>query len=207
MSETSKFTEDILTVAKEKAQSLVSGAEAEAQRMFEEAKTHSAREAEEMLSNARAEADGVRRRKLSEVRHKLKLQEQSEKSKILTDVIEQTKVRSADIVKDSNKYFTYLASLIARGVREIGLDAVVVHLNSRDLKHIDLHRLEHELPKALGKSVKIEFSKEPIEAMGGAIIASEDGRTRILNTLDQRFEALEPTLLIEAGKILFGEHQ
>jgi vacuolar-type H+-ATPase subunit E/Vma4 len=205
MSATSKFTEDILTVANEKAQSIVTGAEAETQRTLEEAKAHSAREAEETLSNARAEAEGIRRRKISEVRHKLKIQEQSEKSKILTDVIEQTKVRSADIVKDSSKYFAYVASLIAGGVREIGLDTVVVHLNARDLKHIDLRRLELEVAKTVGKSVKIEFSKEPIEALGGAIVASEDGRTRILNTLDQRFEALEPTLLIEAGKILFGE--
>jgi V/A-type H+-transporting ATPase subunit E len=204
MSETAKFTQDILSAAKEKAQSIVGDAEAETRHALEEAKAHSTREAEELLSDARAQAEGIRRRKISEVRHKLKLQEQSEKSKILSVVLEQTKSRSSDIVKDSNKYFAYAASLIAEAIREIGLDEVVVHLNSRDLKHIDLLTLEHEIAKTLGKSVKFEFSKVPIEALGGAIVASKDGRTRILSTLDQRFEALESTLLIEAGKILFA---
>jgi V/A-type H+-transporting ATPase subunit E len=205
MSETAKFTEDILTAAKEKAQSIVGDAETETQHALEEAKAYSAIEAEDLLSDARAEADGIRRRKISEARHKLKLLEQSEKSKILTDVLDKTKSRSAGIVKDSNKYFAFVASLIARGVSEIRLAEVVVHLNSRDLKHIDLRTLEHEIAKTLDKPVKIDFSKEPIDALGGAIIASKDGRTRIVNTIDQRFDALESTLLIEAGKILFAE--
>jgi len=205
MSETRKFTEDILTTAKEKTQTIISEAEIETQRALDEAKAHSAREAEDLLSNARAEAEGVKRRRISEVRHRLKLQEQLEKSKILTDALEQTKTRVRDIVKDQNGYLAYLTSLVTSGAREIGLDAVVVHLNSSDLKRIDIVKFEREIAKSLEKSIKIEFSKEPIEALGGAIVSSKDGRTRIVNTLDQRIEALEPRLLIEAGKILFGE--
>jgi vacuolar-type H+-ATPase subunit E/Vma4 len=205
MSETRKFTEDILTAAKEKAQIIINEAETETQGALDEAKAHSTREAEDLLSNARAEAQGVRRRTISEVRHRLKLQEQVEKSKILADVLEQTRTRVRDIVKEQNRYYAYLASLVTSGAMEIGLDAVIVHLNSRDLKRIDIAKLEREIAKSLEKPIKIEFSKEPIEALGGAIISSKDGRTRIVNTLDQRIEALEPRLLIEAGKILFGE--
>ena len=205
MSETGKFTEDILTAAKEKAHAIINEAEVETQRALDEAKAHSAREADDLLSNARAEAEGVKRRRISEVRHRLKLEEQLEKSKILTDVLEQTKARVKGIVQDESRYSAYLTALVTSGVREIGLDTVVVHLNDGDLKRIDLGKLERETPKNLGKSVKIEFSKEPIEALGGAIVSSKDGRTRIVNTLDERFEALEPRLLIEAGKILFGE--
>jgi vacuolar-type H+-ATPase subunit E/Vma4 len=205
MSETGKFTEDILTAAKEKAQIIINEAEIETQRALNEAKAHSAREAEDLLSSTRAEAEGVRRRRISEVRHRLKLQEQLEKSKILADVLEQTRTRVKDIVKEQNRYFVYLTSLVTSGVREIGLDSVVVHLNSSDLKRIDIARLEREIAKSLEKPIKIEFSKEPMQASGGAIVSSKDGRTRIVNTLDQRIEALEPRLLVEAGKILFGE--
>ena len=205
MSETGKFTEEILSAAKEKAQAIVSEAETSTQRALSEAKMHSAREAEDVLSNGRAEAEGVKRRKISETRHRLKLKEQSEKSKILTDVLEQTRARVNDVAKDENRYFAYLVGLASSGISEIGLDAVVVHLNSGDLKRIDLNRLEREIAKNPGKAIKIEFSKEPIVASGGVIVSSIDGRTRIVNTLDQRFEALESKLLIEAGKILFGE--
>ena len=205
MSETSKFTEDILSAAKQKAQVIVSEAEVETYKALEEAKTHSGREAEDLVSSARAEAEGVKRRQMSETRHKLKIQEQVEKSKILNEVLEQARKRIMDVVKDEGKYTPYLADLIENGVREIGLETVVVHLNGTDLKRIDRVKMERDIGKKLDRTVKIEWSKEPIETAGGAVISSTDGRTRIMSTLDQRLDALESKLLVEAGKILFGQ--
>jgi vacuolar-type H+-ATPase subunit E/Vma4 len=204
VSETAKFTVDILTVAKEKAQSMTSQAEAETQRALKEAKADMTREADDMIRNARAEAEGVKRRQISEVRHRIKLQEQQEKSKILADVLERTRKRIIDITNDESKYVPYLASMIESGIREIGLDNVLVHLNAGDLKRIDKGRLEREVTRKLDKSVKMEWAKDPVDTLGGAMVSSKDGKTRIPNTLDQRFEALEPKLLIEAGKVLFG---
>jgi vacuolar-type H+-ATPase subunit E/Vma4 len=204
VSETAKFTVDILTVAKEKAQSMTSQAEAETQRALKEAKADMTREADDMIRNARAEAEGVKRRQISEVRHRIKLQEQQEKSKILAEVLERTRKRIIDITNDESKYVPYLASMIESGIREIGLDNVVVHLNAGDLKRIDKGRLEREVTRKLDKSVKMEWAKDPVDTLGGAMVSSKDGKTRIPNTLDQRFEALEPKLLIEAGKVLFG---
>jgi len=204
VSETAKFTADILTVAKEKAQSMTSQAEAETQRALKDAKADMTREADDMIRNARAEAEGVKRRQISEVRHRIKLQEQQEKSKILADVLERTRKRIIDITNDESKYVPYLASMIESGIREIGLDNVLVHLNAGDLKRIDKGRLEREVTRKLDKSVKMEWAKDPVDTLGGAMVSSKDGKTRIPNTLDQRFEALEPKLLIEAGKVLFG---
>jgi len=205
MSETSRFTEDILSAAKQKAQVIVNEAEAETERALEEAKAHSAKEAEDIVSSARAEAEGVKRRQISETRHKLKIQEQLEKSKILNEVLEQARKRIMDVVKDEGKYTPYLADLIENGVREIGLGTVVVHLNGTDLKRVDKAKVERDIGKKLDRTVKIEWSKEPIETAGGAVISSTDGRTRIMSTLDQRLDALESKLLVEAGKILFGQ--
>ena len=100
-----------------------------------------------------------------------------------------------------------MVGLISSGISEIGLDTVIVHLNSNNLKRLDLNKLEREIPKNPGKTINIEFSKQPIAASGGAIVSSTDGRTRIVNTLDQRFEAMEPKLLIEAGKILLANRK
>lgn len=205
MSETSKFTDDIMAAAREKARTIIDQAETEIQDALDKAKAYSAREAEEILSGARAEAEGLKRRQISDIRHRLKLHEESEKSKIVTDVLDRTKKRVTDILKDDKRYLPYLAALAADGIREIGLDRVVIHFNSSDLKRINTTDLEREIGKSLGKTVKIEFSKEPIEALGGTVVSSKDGRARIVNTLDQRFEALEPKLLVEAAKILFGE--
>jgi vacuolar-type H+-ATPase subunit E/Vma4 len=207
MSETEKFTEDILNAAKEKATVVIDEAEAETQRSLEQAKIRSAREVEELLSNARAEAENVKRRRMSEVRHKVQLQEQLEKSKIISDVLEQSRTRVSEMVKESRQYLVFLTNTVATGVREIGLDSVMVHLTNYDLARINASKLESEASKALGRPVKIEISPEPIHALGGAIISSKDGKTRIVSTLDQRFEALEPDLLIQASKILFGEQR
>lgn len=205
MSETSRFTEDILSAANQKAQVIVNEAEAETERALEEAKAHSAREAEDLVSSARAEAESVKRRQISETRHKLKIHEQLEKSKILNEVLEQARKRIMDVVKDEGKYIPYLTGLIENGVREIGLDAVVVHLSGIDLKRVDKAKVERDIGKKLDRTVKIEWSKEPIETAGGTVISSTDGRTRIMSTLDQRLDALESKLLVEAGKILFGQ--
>ena len=205
ISEASKFTENILAAAKQKAETIVNEAVAETQQALEEAKTHLSREAQDIIRNARQEAESIRRRQMSEIRHRLKLQEQLEKSKILSEVLEQTKKHVTEIASDDSKYLPFLVDLVESGVRELDMDQAVIHLNAKDLKPIDKAKLERDVNKRLGKPAKLEWSKEPIEAMGGAIVSSSDGRTRIVNTFDERFEALESKLLIEAGKLLFGD--
>ncbi len=205
MSETRKFTENILTTSREKAEKIVSEAEAETRKAMEEAESHLSREADEILRNARIEAEAVKRRHTSEVKHRLKLREQQEKSKILLDVLEQTKKRSADLAKDEERYFQFLVGLVANGIRELGMNEVIVHLNANDLRGIDRRKLDSEIAKRLEMRVKIEWSNDQLDALGGAIVASPDGKTRIVNTIDQRFEALEPKLLIEAGRLLFSD--
>ena len=205
MSETSKFTEDILTAAKEKSEQIIKEAETETQRAFEEAKSHISREADDIIHNAQAEAEAVKRREMSEIRHRLKLQEQVEKSKILSEVLDSTRKRVTEIVNDDDKYLPLLAGYIENGIRELGLEDVTVHLNASDLKRIDTAKVEREIAKRSQKPVRVGWSREPIEALGGAVISSNDGKTRIVNTLDERFEALESRLLMEAGKLLFGE--
>jgi len=205
LSETSRFTEDILTAAREKAAALISEAEAETQKALEEAKSYIARQGDEIIRTAKAEADNIKRRHLSEVRHRLKLKEQAEKTRILSEVIEEARTRVAELAKEERTYTGLLAELIKKGIEELGLDSAVVHLNGRDKKRVEIDILEREIAKQLNRRVKIEWSKEPINALGGAIISSADGRIRIVNTLDQRFDALEEKLLVEAGRILFAD--
>jgi vacuolar-type H+-ATPase subunit E/Vma4 len=203
MSETGKFTEDILNSAREKAASIIREAEAETQRVQDEAKVTISREAEAILRNARADADAVKRRQTSEARHRIKLREQQEKDKIMNDVMNQVQKRASRLVADEAKYVPMLARLIESGAHELEEKTVVVHLNKSDLER-NVTGLEQRIGRNLGQ-VKVEWSKEPIEASGGAIISNLNGKIRIVNTLDQLFEALEPKLLIEARSALFGE--
>ena len=203
MSETSMFTEDILSAARAKAQSIISDAEAELQRATQEAKATISKEAGDIIRNAQSEAEAIKRRQVSEARHLSKLHEQGEKNRILLEVLERTRKRVIEATKREATYLPYLTVQIENGIRELGYDTAVIHLNATDLKGINRASVEKDAAKHLGKSVKVEWASEPIETIGGAVISSVDAKTRIVNTLDQKFEALESTLLMEAGKTLF----
>ena len=205
MSETSKFTEDILKAATEKAGNIIGEAEAETQRASNDAKTSISREAEDIIRSARADAEAVKRREISEARHKSKLHEQQEKDIVMTEVLEHAKKRVLDTTKDENTYLPYLTTLVESAIRQLGDETLLIHLNKADMTRINRTNVERDIAKGLQKPIKIEWAKEPIEAAGGAVISSPDGKTRIVNTLDERFEAMEPKLLIEAGKTLFGQ--
>ncbi len=205
MSETSRFTEDILKAAAEKADKIIREAQAETQRASDEAKASISREAETIIRSAHADAEAVKRRETSEARHKSKLREEREKDVIMTEVLGQAKKRVLDMAKDENKYLPYLTNLVESAIRQLGDQTLLVHLNKADMARIDRANVEREIASGLKIPIKIEWSKEPIVTAGGAIVSSPDGKTRIVNTLDERFDALESKLLIEAGKSLFGQ--
>lgn len=205
MSETNKFTEDILKAATEKADKIIREAEAETQRASDEAKASISREADAILRGAHADAEAVKRRETSEARHRSKLREEREKDVIMTEVLGQAKKRVMDITKEENKYLPYLTNLVESAIRQLGDQTLLIHLNKTDMARINRASLERQIATDVKRPVKIEWSKEPIVAAGGAIVSSPDGKTRIVNTLDERFDALESKLLIEAGKSLFGE--
>ena len=204
MSETAKFTEDILSIAREKAQSIISKAQEDANRILNEARSNFLREASELIKTAETEAEAIRRRQVSEARHALKLREQEERNKILTEVLDQTRKLASEITVDENRYLQYLTKLSVDGIEEIGLENVVVHLNSGDAKRFG-EKLNREINKRMQKPGKVEFSREPIDTAGGVIISNTDDTIRIVNTFEQRYEALEARLLVEAGKLLFNE--
>src|SRR5271167_186822 len=204
MSETAKFTEDILSIAREKAQSIISKAQEDVDRILNEAKSNFLREASEIIKTAETEVEAIRRRQVSEARHALKLREQEQKNKILTEVLDQTRKRAAEITVDENRYLQYLTKLSVDGIQEIGLEDVVLHLNAGDVKRFG-EKLNREISKQLQKPGKVEFAQEPIDTAGGVIISNTNGTIKIVNTFEQRYEALEARLLIEAGKLLFNE--
>lgn len=205
MSETTKFTEDILATAKAKSQEIIRQAETERQCLLDAARVNIDREATDITRNSEAEAEGIRRREVSEVRHRIKLQEELEKDKILSEVLDQTKKQVHEIVKDRAKYSAYLTRLVSESAQKLGLENVTIHMNADDLKNVDSTKLVRDSSNGLKTPIKMQVAKDPIEASGGVIVSSTDGKIRIVNTFEQIFEALEPKLLIEAGKLLFAD--
>lgn len=204
MTETIRFTDDILNAAKTKSQQIVAEAEGQRQTLLEEAKASISREAAEIVRNAQADAQGIRLRHVSEVRHRVKLKEQQEKDNILSSVLIEASRKVIEMSKDQTKYLPYLGGLIANAVRQLDLETVTIHLNAENLKTIDRKTLLDQVNQASKTPHKIVFGNEPITASGGVVVSSPDGKIRIVNTFEQRSEALEHRLLVEAGKLLFS---
>jgi vacuolar-type H+-ATPase subunit E/Vma4 len=205
VSETTRFTEDIMAAANEKARKVMEEAENERERLVEDANASIVREANEIVRNAHSEAEGIKRREISEVRHRIKLMEQSEKDRILNSVFDEVKARLRETARDEDSHLKYLGRLAAEAIRQLGMEQATIRMNNEDLKRIDVSGLKRELERYLTSSVSVDVSKEPISASGGVVVSSHDGTVRIVNTFEQRFEALEPKLLIEAGRLLFSE--
>jgi vacuolar-type H+-ATPase subunit E/Vma4 len=205
LSETSKFTEDILATANEKARKIIEQAEIQKQRLLEEARSSINKEVADITLNAEAEAEAIKRREVSEIRHRAKLREQLEKDKILVEVLEETKKNVLYIVMDEDKYLAYLVKIISDAIRQLNLPTVTIHMNAEDLRRIDSTKLIREITNNVN-TVAIVVSKNPISCSGGAVVSSPDNRIRIVSTFEQRFEALEPRLLIEAGRLLFTDN-
>jgi len=202
VSETSKFTEDILTSANQQAQKILQEAESEQRRLLEEARNSIGRETADIIRNAESESEAIRRREVSEVRHRAKLREQAEKDKILTEVLEETKKSVLQALKDEKNYFAYLVRIISEALPQLDLPKAVIHLNAEDLKKLDGAKLVQEVSK-VGRS-QVMISKDPIPCLAGAVVSSSDDKIRLDCTIEQKFEALEPSLLTEAGRLLFG---
>ena len=204
VAETIRFTDDILNAAKTKAQQIIAEAEGQRRTLLEEAKTSISREAAEIVRNAQANAQGIRLRYVSEVRHRVKLKEQQEKDNIISSVLNEARNKVIEMSRNQAKYIPYLRGLVADAVRQLDLETVTIHLNAEDLRNMDRKKFLDEVNQTSKTPHKIVFGNEPITASGGVVVSSPDGKIRIVNTFEQRSEALEHKLLVEAGKLLFS---
>lgn len=90
--------------------------------------------------------------------------------------------------EDLGRYEPWLESLIVRAANLIEEKSLVVSANARDL-----HRLAERwdaILETLPSHKTVILSKEPIETLGGVLVASRDRRIRINNTYEGRLERL-----------------
>ncbi len=94
--------------------------------------------------------------------------------------------------EDLGRYEPWLESLIVRAVTLIEEKSLVVSANARDV-----HRLAERwetILETLPSHKTVTLSKEPIETLGGVLVASRDRRIRVDNTYEGRLERLRPAV-------------
>jgi len=164
---------EILLDAKREANAILAEAEEERRRILAEAN----KERESVLTTAREGIarviDAERNERVTSARLNAKRVVNDAKSKVVDQVVEAVWTAFKE-TRNRPAYAKQLEALVNQGLKEFGGKGVV-HLNALDLK------------SEVAKKYKAKLTKEPLQAAGGAIVASEDGRIRVDYTLEQLF--------------------
>lgn len=107
---------------------------------------------------------------------------------LVRDVEQQLEERMRTFMQDEAIYNAWLQSLILGAASQIERDALVVSANARD--HQRLFARWDDIAKQLPQGRNASLSESPIDTLGGAVVASADGRIRVDNTFEGRLDRL-----------------
>jgi len=198
-----KLRSQILQDAREKAKQIIEEAEGEAKKLIEQTEADAKDEAQKNIAAAKTEAEGTRKRLLSNETKMNRWRTLEEKNRLVNKVLEEARVRVKEIT-ETKKYEHILEKLIADAMKALEAESYTVKLTGRDRKRFEPSKLEQNVKKLLNKNVKLKWSQENIEALGGAVVGVEGKKVWLDNTLDTRFERLQDKLVFQIAKILFS---
>ncbi len=184
-------------------------AEAEASKILNEART----QAEKIKRDANVEADEI----YSEILPKYEREAEQEKQRIVANA----KLRARKAVLDAREdviklafnaagtklqklpkkdYTKVLEKLILEGVEAIDADTVVI-ARKEDSRAITSALLKRVSEKT---GFKVTKAREYINAMGGVVLRSSDGKIEVNNTFETRLERFRDELRKEVAEVLFS---
>lgn len=199
-----KLVEDIINESKAKAEEIRKEGLREIEESIARASTEAVRDADKIIRDGMTESEAARNRRVSQEKQKARLAYLAEKNRVLGDVIEEAQTLLLKFCRDEASYRPFLLKSIARGIDAVPSETLKVALSERDLGRFKRSKLLEEALAATQTTKEATFSDEPVETIGGAIVASQDGKIRVDCTLEARLELMKPKLLAEISKTLFA---
>lgn len=201
------ITGTILCEAKETAKLIVSDAQKKAEKMIKKQKELGIKEANAerllILKKAESEADFNRIHKIANSKITSNWIVLSRKEEIISSVLTEAKKRLRDLTH-TKKYVSILESLIIKAGIILEDNILEVILTERDSKlPLDLNKLAKNIAKKTKTKVELNLSKEKIQAIGGVILRTSDGKVIMDNTFDDMLKQKEKILNDKISKILF----
>lgn len=193
-----RLGEEIIEEAKAEARKRLEKAEEEASRILEEARAEASRLIEEAKAKAREEVSLIERRRLSEARRRAAIQILEEKNRLLEEAFKKAYSQLKELKLET--YSQSLVRLLEVSIPSLAVDEVQVWLSKRDLERKDRLLKNLKLPRG----VKLTFTENPINTIGGFILSSTDGRIKLDQTFETRLWHAGKLLRKELSKILFG---
>ena len=120
------------------------------------------------------------------------LKMQSQLDRVRWNLVRDVEARLAERMQkqtaDEDSYLQTLIGFIAAAVAQIERDTQTVHANARDRKLLAARW--QTIAQALPADKQVRLAEDPIEALGGVLVTSDDGRIRVDNTFEGRMARL-----------------
>ena len=201
------ITETILQEAKKSAESIIQEAQESVEAMLEKQRQLGIQRANELipsiLKKAESEAGFNKLSIMANAKIKANWAVLSEKERWIVAVLNEAK-NKLRILTQSKEYLPILEKLIAEACIILGGEELEVLLNEHDSTlQLKLDKLAKEIGEKNGSKTKLRLSEEKIEVIGGAVVATMNGKVVMDNTFDDIIRRREKDLRFKIAKILF----
>jgi V-type H+-transporting ATPase subunit E len=126
-------------------------------------------------------------------------------------LLDEAQRRLTDLSKDTNQYKKILEGLIAQGLFQLLEDSVTVRCRLTDEKLVSelLPAAVANYKSKTGRNVTIAIDRMswlPADIAGGVELNAQDGRIKVVNTLESRLMQMSYQVLPELREIVFGKN-
>ena len=204
MSSNSALERTINKVLSQKEAELVSQIDSAYQESLKNIETSQGKlEAErtKIVEAAKKQAENLKRQVVGSSRLSTRNQELLMIENAVNTAFEQARKKLASS-GDKDSYKTLMTSIVEESVSSVGSGEVTVECNKGDADLVKkiIADLQKKNPK-----VKVNFSSQPIDVIGGIRVKSGDGSMTYDNTIDSRIERLKPLIRKNIAQMLRGE--
>ena len=207
MTSADALIEALLSEARETAEKIIQDAKKTVQDTLKEQRIKGRESAREkvILINQKAQNDVV----INKLRDKASTESKAnwlileKKHQLIENILNQVKDELRTLIK-TDKYVHVLENLIVEGCINIGETDLEVILNERDSTvPLDLDKLAENVGEKTGLKTKITKSAKKIDAIGGAIIQTINGKIIINNTFEGMLKYSEREIRLKITQTLF----
>jgi len=205
-----KIIEEIEKSTGQKVSEILSEAEKKVASVLQDAQNRARQEEQSTVSRGEQEARRESQRILAEAR----ISARRENVRAQEDVVQKSFARARDMLvalveegrADSVDYRSVLESLVRESVMASDAESLEVIATPRDrqlLSQKTLDKIAGQAGTESGRSIALRISGDELNALGGVVVRSSDGKVRVDNTFESRMERFRETIRTQVAKELF----
>lgn len=198
---TDKIVSSIMSEAQEKADVIIQEVNAEVSAIEAQADKTAEVEKAKILENGKKQSDMRYQQIISEAKMNARRAKLSAKEEIIEAAFEKAVSElEQKASSQSADYEDSLIKMIKEAADEIGGDDLIIQLNEADTNQFKGEISSDNTFDVEGIKFKLG---EPINAIGGAILKTNNGDIEVNNTIDARLERFKSILRSEVANVLF----